>query len=172
LKEGERSVQIGKLNRNKILKELLESASTFTELRKKVQLSAKTLTGHLKSLQDEKLVEREIQGKYVKYVVRRPQTVLRMRKDLQRELVDLIMRYGSCLNDRTHNLLVESLKVLQESVEHPEPDAETSKIFGLSVKIPKGSGTISINLDEPYGRPKIKKSKPPPKRGRPKGGSP
>jgi predicted ArsR family transcriptional regulator len=170
LKEGERSVQIGKLNRNNILKKLLESPSTFTELQKKVDVSGKTLANHLRTLQEEGLVQRKIQGKYIKYVVARPQTVLQMRKDFQKEFMDLIIRYNSCLDTKTHKLLAEPLKALQESIEHPEPEAETAKIFGKSVKIPKGfSGTIDINFEEPYGKPKLIKKKESPKRGRPKG---
>jgi len=173
MKEGERSVQIGKRNRNRILNELLEShALTFTELKKKVPFTAKTLTDHLKNLQEEKLVKREIHGKYIKYVLARPQTVLQMRKDFQKELVDLILRYDSCLNLRTHNLLAKPLKALQESIDHPEAEAETSKIFRKTITIPKGfKGTVTQSIGKIYEKPKFVKSEEPRKPGRKKTGS-
>lgn len=157
----------GKHNRNKILKELLESPSTFTKLQKKLRVSPKTLTSHLRSLLNEGLVTREIQGKYVKYVIVKPETVLQMRKDFLKELSDLTVLYDSCLNNETHNLFAKALEALQESIGHPEAEAETDRIFGKTMKVPKRfKGTVDMNLEEPYGKPKFEKSKPIPKRGR------
>jgi DNA-binding transcriptional ArsR family regulator len=157
-KQGEQAAEIGKRNRNRIIIELLKSPLTFTTLKGKVELSGKTLAEHLKSLQNEGLAKREIQGKYIVYKVAKPETVLNLRKDFLKELAELITVYHNCLNNETRILLFKTVNVLQKSISHPEPEAETDKIFRKRIKIPKGfKGTITDNLDEPYGKLKLKR---------------
>ena len=153
-----------------VLMELWKSPLTFTALKDKVELSSKTLTGHLKTLLNEGLVKRKIQGKYIKYNVVKPKTVLQMRKDFLKELADLILLYDSCLNNDTHNLLGKTIHALQESITHAEPEAETDKIIRKTIKLPKGKGTVTLG-DNFYEKPKFATSGEPRKRGRKKKGS-
>ena len=141
---GEKSVGKGRRNRARIIKELLRESATFSELLKKVGLSNKTLSNHLKALLNEGLVKREVHGRYVVYVVVKPRTLLEMRKEVWNELVGLNFVYGSCLTKETLELFGKVFEALKESIEHPEPEAETTEIMGRLIKIPRGlpKGTV------------------------------
>lgn len=134
---GEKSVGKGRRNRARIIKELLREPATFSGLLEKVGLSNKTLSNHLKALLNEGLVKREVHGRYVVYVVVKPRTLLEMRKEVWNELVGLNFVYGSCLTKETSESLGKVFEALKESIKHPEPEAETTKIMGRRIKIPK-----------------------------------
>jgi len=155
-------VAIAKLNRNKILMELLNAPLTFTALKGKVGLSGKTLAKHLANLQNEDLVRREIQGKYVVYVIRIPQTVLDMRKGLLDELGTLARVYSGCLDNETCKLLRKTIKTLQESITNPEPEVQTSRVMGKSIPIPIGfKGKVTQSMDSIYEKPAFEESEEP-----------
>ena len=161
-RQGERSVATAKLNRNKILMELLKDSLTFTTLKAKVGLSAKTLAQHLKNLHDEDLVKREIRGKYIVYTIRKPQTIVDMRKDLLNEFGTLAHVYNGCLDKRTYKLFGETIKSLQESIANPEPEVQTAKVMGKRIPIPKGfKGKVTQSIDNIYGKPVFEESEEP-----------
>lgn len=163
-KYGERAVEIGRRNRNKILNTLLNKPLTFSMLKEKVGLSSKTLANHLKSLLSESLVKREIQGKYVVYKVETPQTKREMRKTFRNELNRLLWTYSDGLNKKTTELLNEVNKALEKSITQPEPDADRIRIARKTIPIPKGPKkgtkiTQDLNLHEKPRFEKPKKSK-------------
>ncbi|UCE16683.1 MAG: helix-turn-helix transcriptional regulator [Candidatus Bathyarchaeota archaeon] len=125
-------------NRDKILMELLKEPLTFTKLKEKVGVSGKTLAKHLKSLKDEGLLKREIQGKYIVYVVVEPQTCLQMRKEFWNKLLALYIVYRGCLTKETLELFSKIFKALGKSIRDPELEAESTKIMVRLIKIPEG----------------------------------
>jgi len=157
---AEKSVQIGKKNRAIIISELLENPMTFSQLKQKLGFSAKTLTLHLRALENEGLVKREIHGRFVVYTVNKPETVLELRKQFYSQLLDLHVIYGSVLNEKTSIPLQESLKALKESIEKPEKEAETTKVMVKTIEIPEGfkEGTIKQKVTNLYEKPELKEA--------------
>jgi DNA-binding transcriptional ArsR family regulator len=167
-KYGQRSVEIGRRNRDKILNALLYESLTFSMLKEKVGLSSKTLTNHLNSLLDESLVRREIQGKYVVYVAVKPQTLLEMRKTFRNELNWLLWTYSSCLSEDTKVLLDKVDKALEEGITQPKPDADKIKIARKTIPLPKGTkeGALISQDSNLYKKPQFELPKKPKTRGR------
>jgi DNA-binding transcriptional ArsR family regulator len=153
----------GQFNRNRIINELIKSPLTFTALKKKVGLSSKTLTQHLKNLQDESLVKREIQGKYIVYKVNVPQTRLSMRKFFLSELDGLIWVYWDSLDKDTSILLNKVREALDKSIKEPEPNASL-KIIEKTIPFPidKERSIVKQDLTNLYEKPQS--IKPAPKR--------
>jgi DNA-binding transcriptional ArsR family regulator len=167
-KYGQRSVEIGSRNRDKILNTLLNEPLTFSKLKEKVGLSGKTLTNHLNSLLDESLVKREIQGKYVVYVAVKPKTLLNMRKTFRNELNWLLWTYSSCLSNDTKILLDKVDKALEASINQPEPDADKITIAGKTIPLPKETekGTVITQDSNLYKKPRFESPKKSKTRGR------
>ena len=157
--------ELGKKNRAIIIAELLKNQMTFTQLKQKLGFSPKTLTQHLRTLESENLVKREIHGRFVVYCVNEPKTIIELRKQFFSELLDLGI-YDLALNDKTKTLYHETLKALKESIERPEPEAETQKIITKTIEIPKGfKGTIRQSITNLYEKPRLKETeKPEPKK--------
>jgi DNA-binding HxlR family transcriptional regulator len=159
VQQGEKSIKIGKLNRDKIIVELWKSPLTFTALKEKVGLSGKTLSQHLNNLRAEGLVRRKIEGKYILYTVEKPRTLLNMRKDFLNELEALANVYWPCLDKETSILFRKACKALQESVTHHEPEADTDKIVRKTIPIPAGFRGEIIQSDNIYEKPELVKTK-------------
>lgn len=165
--KAEKSVQIGKKNRAIIITELLKNPLTFSKLKESVGFSAKTLTSHLRALENERLIHREIEGRYVFYTANKPETILELRKQFLSQLLDLQIIYGSVLNGKTSIPIQETLKALKESIEKPEKEAKTIKQFGKTIKIPNGSkGTVTQSITNLYEKPELKEAEKPETRKR------
>jgi len=154
-KQGKNSALIGKHNRDRILMALIESPMHFSALKKKLDLSAATLTGHLGSLLDEGYLKRQIEGRKIVYVVveeRKDPTVLEMRKDCWNELVLLALDYNSCLTQETLRKLEVTLNVLKDSIVHRKQDVDVPGIPGRLWGIAEDDldktyiGTLKIRL--------------------------
>jgi DNA-binding transcriptional ArsR family regulator len=152
--------ELGKKNRAIIIAELLENPTTFSQLKQKLGFSAKTLTLHLRALENEGLVKREIHGRFVLYTVNKPETVLELRKQFYSQLLDLHVIYGSVLNEKTSIPLQESLKALKESIEKPEKEAETTKAMVKTIEIPEGfkKRTIRQKITNLYEKPEFEET--------------
>jgi DNA-binding transcriptional ArsR family regulator len=155
--------ELGKKNRAIIIAELLENPTTFSQLKQKLGFSAKTLTLHLRALENEGLAKREIHGRFVLYTVNKPETILELRKQLYSQLLDLHVIYGSVLNEKTNIPLQESLKALKESIEKPEKEAKTTKTMVKIIEIPEGfkKGTIRQKITNLYEKPELKEAEQP-----------
>lgn len=165
---GEKSVKIGRRNRAKILMELFRESATFSKLLKTVGLSNRTLSEHLKSLLDEGLVKREVRGRYVVYTAVKPRTKKEMREQFWNEALGLYAIYQSCLTPETRELFGRAFEGLKESIRHPEPEAETTKIMGRRIKIPEDieKGTVIEVPESPFDKVKFVKPKKRRKRNR------
>jgi DNA-binding transcriptional ArsR family regulator len=152
LKEGKTPKEKGIRNRRRLVMELLNSPSTFTTLKKKLKVSGKTLAVHLKSLQNQGLLKREIQGKYIVYIIAKPQTVLDMRKDCLKELLELGLLYSSCLDNETTERFNETARALQKSIVTPKTEAEASKVFEPHVTDKVFGRTIRFSRKKKRGR--------------------
>jgi predicted transcriptional regulator len=153
--------ELGKKNRAIIIAELLKNPMTFTQLKQKLGFSPKTLTQHLRTLESENLVKREIHGRFVVYCVNEPKTIVELRKQFFSELLDLGI-YDLALNDKTKTLYHETLKVLKESIEKPEKEAKTTKTMVKTIEIPKGfKGTIRQKITNLYEKPELKEAEQP-----------
>jgi DNA-binding HxlR family transcriptional regulator len=153
--------ELGKKNRAIIIAELLKNPMTFTQLKQRLGFSPKTLTQHLRTLESENLVKREIHGRFVVYCVNEPKTIIELRKQFFSELLNLEI-YDSALNDKTKTLYHETLKALQESIKKPESEAEIRKVMAKTIEIPKGfKGTIRQSITNLYEKPEFKKTKQP-----------
>jgi len=157
--------ELGKKNRAIIIAELLKNPMTFTQLKQKLGFSPKTLTQHLRTLESENLVKRELRGRFVVYRANEPKTIIELRKQLFSELLNL-RTYDLALDDKTRTLYYETLKALKESIEKPEPEAETHKVIVKTIEIPKGfKGTIKQSITDMYEKPELKETeKPEPKK--------
>lgn len=155
---GEKSVQIGKRNKAKIIAELIKNPMTFTELKETLDFSAKTLMFHLRDLENEGLIRRILEGKSILYDVIKPKSVIEFRKQFLSELLNL-KAYDVALNEKTKTLYYQFLKTLKESIEKPEPEAETTKIMAKTIEIPKGfKGTIKQKITNMYEKPELKET--------------
>jgi len=153
--------ELGKKNRAIIIAELLKNPMTFTQLKQKLGFSPKTLTQHLRTLESENLVKREIHGRFVVYCVNELKTIIELRKQFFSELLDLGI-YDLALNDKTKTLYHETLKVLKESIEKPEKEAKTTKTMVKTIEIPKGfKGTIRQKITNLYEKPELKEAEQP-----------
>lgn len=150
--------ELGKRNRAIIIAELSKNPMTFTQIKQKLGFSPKTLTQHLKTLESEGLVKREIRGRFVVYTVNKPKTVLELRKQFFYQLLDLKSIYDSVLNEKTRQLLEETLKALKESIKKPSEEDKTTKVATKIIKIPeKFRGTIKQSLTNIYEKPEFDK---------------
>jgi len=155
----------GKRDRDIILVELLNNPLSFSQLQKRIiidpeskkEISAKMLSYHLNKLQEEGLLNREIQGRYIVYVAVKPETKLQLRKEFLNRFVDLLRIYGSGLNQKNQDLVQPFLNSLSESIEHPEEEAKTTTFFHRSIKIDKDFESITIPVSKPYEKAQIKK---------------
>jgi DNA-binding transcriptional ArsR family regulator len=172
--------ELGKKNRAIIIAELLKNPMTFTQLKQKLGFSPKTLTQHLRTLESENLVKREIHGRFVVYCINEPKTIIELRKQLFLELVNLRI-YDSALNGKARTLYYEILKALKDSIEKPEKEAKTTKVMGIeipkefkkttkvmakTIEIPKEfKGTVKQSITNLYEKPELKETeKPEPKK--------
>jgi DNA-binding transcriptional ArsR family regulator len=159
-KMGEKSVQIAKRNRAKIIATLLQNPMTFSQLQKELKVSPRTLSLHLQALLKEGLAKREIEGKYIVYKAIKPKSILELRKQFFLELSNSDI-YESALNEKTRRLYYEFLNALGESIEKPEPEAETEKVMVKTIEIPNGfKGTVKQSITNLYEKPELKESKP------------
>lgn len=135
-RQGMNSAAVGTRNRNRIVMELLNSPMHFSALKRKLRLSAVSLTGHLERLLEEGRIKRQMEGRKIVYVVveeKKDQTVLDMRKDCFNELVLLKFDYGICLTKKTRGKLKEALDVLRESIDKREQDVDVAgRMLGVS----------------------------------------
>jgi len=152
--------QIGKTNRNTILTELKKQPLTFSKIKLKLGLSGKNLTRHLSNLQKEGIVKREIQGKYIVYILNEPKAILQLRKEFLNHLVDVANVYDSALTEESWHLFSEFLNSLKTSIDKPEEKAKLTMVFTRQVEIQKGfKGTIKIPISKPHEKVEFKKSK-------------
>jgi DNA-binding transcriptional ArsR family regulator len=152
--------QKGKTNRNRILAELKQQPLTFSKIKQKLDLSGKNLSRHLNSLRSEGIVKREIQGKYIVYVLNEPKAILQLRKELISHLLDVTSIYGSALREDTWLIFQQFLNSLKTSIEEPEEKAKLTMVFTRQIEIPEGfKGTIKIPISKPHEKVEFKKSK-------------
>jgi len=153
--------ELGKRNRALIVSELLRNPLTFSQLKQKLGFSPKTLTLHLRALEKEELIKREIHGRFVVYVARKPETILELRKQFFHQLLDLLRIYNSVFNEKTNILLQKVLDALKESIENLEPEAKTTKVISKTIEIPNGFvGEIGQNITNFYEKPEFKEKRP------------
>jgi len=139
-------IREGQRNKNRIIKELLKSPLTFKALKEKVGLSSKTLSQHLTNLQNESLVKREIQDRYIVYVALN-ETFLEMRKALHDQLNELLWIYWDSLDKETMQLLNQVEEALKKSISQPEPKALNTKYLSKTIPIPRGNKNVVITQD-------------------------
>ena len=151
--------QIGKTNRNTILTELKKQPLTFSKIKQKLGLSGKNLTKHLSNLQKEGIVKREIQGKYIVYILNEPKAILQLRKEFLNHLLDVLSIYDGVLREDTRQLFYQFLNLLKTSIDKPEKEAKFM-VFARQIEIPKGfKGTVKIPISKPHEKVEFKKSK-------------
>lgn len=172
---------VSERTRAKILEMLLslENPPTFSDLLRQLKtasqgkqsISSRTLTKHLKSLEQEGLISPKIEkregkkGKgrnVVVFEVAKLKSVLELRKDFRKQFMHLLRVYGSGLNPKTQDLIQPFWDSLSESIKHPEKEAKTTRIFPWSIKLDKDVKSVEVSA-KPYGKVEIKKKKPQPK---------
>ena len=150
-RQGMNSAAVGARNRNRVVMELLKSPMHFSALKKRLRLSAVSLTSHIERLLEEGQIERQVEGRKIVYVVveeKKKQTVLDLRKECRNELVLLIFDYGICLTKEVFGKLRVAVDALDESIAKRLQDVDVAA---------RMMGVPQTDLDKLYvGRLKIK----------------
>lgn len=137
--------------RAKILNILLETEKPlhFSAIYEQLKpMSTRTLSKHLIALEKEGLLSRKIEGRKIVFELKKPKTVLEMRKEFFEQLISLLEAYGMILNHKTQTITQNYLNAIKESIEKPEPEAET-KVFVRTIDYRKSVEIPISKLYEP-----------------------
>jgi DNA-binding HxlR family transcriptional regulator len=151
---------VSQKNRAEILQTLLATPLHFSELLRRLKpMSSRTLSKHLKSLENESLISAKIEGRKVVFEANKPRTILQLRKEYLQQLSSLLSVYASALNQKTEIITQDYLNTLKESIDKPESEALTTKSFRKTFKLPKipegSEGIVKVPISNLYEKAEI-----------------
>ena len=135
-------------NRLKVFMEIYKKPSTFTELLEQTNLSRASLSKHLKNLEKEDAVKRTLQGRHIIYEANKSQTAHEIKINFLNSFIKILMDSFPALDRELQAATNEFAEKIQESIRKYETEDKQIKIWRRSVKVPKGTKKIKMEIAE------------------------